>query len=106
MVHPHSLLVITINGAGLFIETVYLLLFLIYSNHKQRIKQQSSMVAQPKKTLYDFTVMDAKGNDVDLSVHKGKVVLIVNVASKCGLINNNYDELNQIYLKYKEKGLH
>ncbi|KAJ0802736.1 Glutathione peroxidase 1 [Helianthus annuus] len=62
------------------------------------------MAAQPKKTLYDFTVKDAKGNDVDLSVYKGKVVLIVNVASKCGLTNNNYDELNQIYLKYKEKG--
>ncbi|XP_076939183.1 glutathione peroxidase 1-like [Bidens hawaiensis] len=57
-----------------------------------------------KKTLYDFTVKDAKGNDVDLSIYKGKVVLIVNVASKCGLTNNNYDELNQIYLKYREKG--
>ncbi|KAJ0594431.1 putative glutathione peroxidase [Helianthus annuus] len=51
------------------------------------------------------SMQDAKGNDVDLSVYKGKVVLIVNVASKCGLTNNNYDELNQIYLKYKEKGL-
>ncbi|KAD4178434.1 hypothetical protein E3N88_27025 [Mikania micrantha] len=38
VVHPHSLLVITINGTGLLIETVYLLLFLIYSNRKQRIK--------------------------------------------------------------------
>ncbi|KAK1430656.1 hypothetical protein QVD17_13552 [Tagetes erecta] len=38
LVHPHSLLVITINGAGLFIETVYLLLFIIYSDRKQRIK--------------------------------------------------------------------
>lgn len=37
-VHPHSLLVITINGTGLVIETVYLLLFLIYSDRKQRIK--------------------------------------------------------------------
>ncbi|KAL8196295.1 hypothetical protein R6Q57_025295 [Mikania cordata] len=38
VVHPHSLLVITINGTGLLIETVYLLLFLIYSDRKQRIK--------------------------------------------------------------------
>lgn len=38
LVHPHSLLVITINGSGLVIETVYLFLFLIYSDRKQRIK--------------------------------------------------------------------
>ncbi|KAM0009012.1 putative SWEET sugar transporter [Helianthus debilis subsp. tardiflorus] len=38
MVHQHNLLVITINGGGLFIDTVYLLLFLIYSARKQRIK--------------------------------------------------------------------
>ncbi|KAK9059289.1 hypothetical protein SSX86_021908 [Deinandra increscens subsp. villosa] len=65
------------------------------------------MAAEPasnKKTLFDFTVKDAKGNDVDLNIYYGKVLLIVNVASKCGLTNNNYDELNQIYLKYKEKG--
>ncbi|XP_076882706.1 bidirectional sugar transporter SWEET4-like [Bidens hawaiensis] len=38
MVHPHSILVITINGAGIVIESVYLLLFLIYSNRNKRIK--------------------------------------------------------------------
>ncbi|KAF3794627.1 Bidirectional sugar transporter [Nymphaea thermarum] len=38
IVHPHSLLVITINGCGLAIELVYLMLFLIYSDRKQRLK--------------------------------------------------------------------
>ncbi|XP_076890478.1 bidirectional sugar transporter SWEET4-like [Bidens hawaiensis] len=38
MVHPHSILVITINGAGFVIEAAYLLLFLIYSNRNKRIK--------------------------------------------------------------------
>ncbi|XP_024996934.1 bidirectional sugar transporter SWEET4-like isoform X2 [Cynara cardunculus var. scolymus] len=38
LVHPHSLLVITINGSGFVIETIYLLLFLIYSDRKQRVK--------------------------------------------------------------------
>ncbi|XP_031481943.1 bidirectional sugar transporter SWEET4-like [Nymphaea colorata] len=38
IVHPHSLLVITINGCGFAIELVYLMLFLIYSDRKQRLK--------------------------------------------------------------------
>ncbi|KAI3691785.1 hypothetical protein L6452_31587 [Arctium lappa] len=64
----------------------------------------ATQINSNKKSLADFTVKDAKGNDVDLSVYQGKVVLIVNVASKCGLTNDNYAELNQIYLKYKDQG--
>jgi len=56
------------------------------------------------KSIYDFTVKDAKGNDVDLSTYKGKVLLIVNVASQCGLTNSNYTELAQLYQKYKDHG--
>ncbi|KAL5550717.1 hypothetical protein UlMin_000896 [Ulmus minor] len=57
------------------------------------------------ETIYDFTVKDDKGNDVDLSTYKGKVLIIINVASKCGLTNSNYTELNQLYEKYKDQGL-
>ncbi|CAN8246437.1 unnamed protein product [Cochlearia groenlandica] len=56
------------------------------------------------KSVYDFTVKDAKGNEVDLSTYKGKVLLIVNVASQCGLTNSNYTELAQLYQKYKDHG--
>ncbi|KAJ7952323.1 Glutathione peroxidase [Quillaja saponaria] len=56
-------------------------------------------------SFYDFTVKDAKGNDVQLNDYKGKVLLIVNVASQCGLTNSNYTELNQVYDKYKSHGL-
>ncbi|OIW09849.1 hypothetical protein TanjilG_15331 [Lupinus angustifolius] len=56
-------------------------------------------------SVYDFTVKDSNGNDVDLATYKGKVLLIINVASKCGLTNSNYAELNQLYNKYKDKGL-
>lgn len=45
-VHPHSLLVVTINGTGLFIETVYLILFLFYSAPKQRLKVLLIVVAE------------------------------------------------------------
>ncbi|WOG90252.1 hypothetical protein DCAR_0209495 [Daucus carota subsp. sativus] len=57
------------------------------------------------KSVHDFTVKDAKGNDVNLSQYKGKVLLIVNVASQCGLTNSNYTELAKLYEKYKDQGL-
>jgi len=48
---------------------------------------------------------DIRGNDVKLSEYAGKVLLIVNVASQCGLTNSNYKELNVLYDKYRTKGL-
>ncbi|THG16523.1 hypothetical protein TEA_010566 [Camellia sinensis var. sinensis] len=66
--------------------------------------------SQKPQSVHEFTVkvastQDAKGNDVDLSIYKGKVLLIVNVASQCGLTNSNYKELSQLYEKYKDQGL-
>ncbi|KAH6777587.1 glutathione peroxidase 8 [Perilla frutescens var. frutescens] len=61
-------------------------------------------MASPQ-SLFDFTVKDANGNEVDLGIYKGKVLLIVNVASKCGMTNSNYTELNQLYEKYRDQGL-
>ncbi|KAK1307538.1 hypothetical protein QJS10_CPA09g01672 [Acorus calamus] len=57
------------------------------------------------QSVHFFTVKDAKGDDVDLSKYKGKVLLIVNVASKCGLTKTNYTELTELYDKYKTQGL-
>ncbi|XP_044462141.1 probable glutathione peroxidase 2 [Mangifera indica] len=56
------------------------------------------------KSIYDFTVKDIRRNDVNLSDYRGKVLLIVNVASKCGLTQSNYKELNILYENYKNKG--
>lgn len=56
-------------------------------------------------SIYDITVKDIRGDDIKLSEYAGKVLLIVNVASKCGLTSSNYKELNVLYEKYKEKGL-
>lgn len=64
----------------------------------------ASQSSQPR-SVHDFVVKDARGNDVDLSIYKGKVLLIVNVASQCGLTNSNYPELTELYEKYKTKGL-
>lgn len=56
-----------------------------------------------EKTIYSFTMNDIDGNPVSLSEYKGKVVLIVNVASKCGL-TPQYRDLQDMYDKYNEKG--
>ncbi|XP_047338437.1 probable glutathione peroxidase 8 [Impatiens glandulifera] len=65
----------------------------------------SSDSKEELQSVYDFSVKDGKGNDVNLSNYKGKVLLIVNVASKCGMTNSNYTELNELYDKYRDQGL-
>ncbi|XP_010912120.3 probable glutathione peroxidase 2 [Elaeis guineensis] len=62
------------------------------------------MAEEMPNSIYDITVKDMSGNDVSLSTYSGKVLLIVNVASKCGLTHSNYKEMNVLYEKYKDKG--
>lgn len=54
------------------------------------------------QSVYDFNVKDIKGNDVSLEKYKGHVLIIVNVASKCGYTAKHYAELNEIYEQYAE----
>ncbi|AQK82786.1 phospholipid hydroperoxide glutathione peroxidase 1, chloroplastic isoform X1 [Zea mays] len=60
--------------------------------------------AATEKSIYDYTVKDIDGKDVPLKKFKNKVLLIVNVASQCGLTTANYTELSHIYEKYKTQG--
>lgn len=55
-------------------------------------------------TVYDFTVKDIDGNQVELSKYKGKVLLIVNTASRCGF-TPQYEGLQGLYSTYKDRGL-
>jgi len=56
------------------------------------------------QSIYDFKVKTIKGKETTLEPYKGKVMLIVNVASKCGY-TPQYEGLEILYKKYKEKGL-
>ena len=55
------------------------------------------------KSIFDFTVKDIDGNDVKLEQFKGNVIMIVNVASKCGF-TPQYEGLQKIYSQYKDSG--
>ncbi|XP_073014105.1 probable glutathione peroxidase 2 [Typha latifolia] len=88
----------TWSFAGLFLG--FGLLFL----YRSPSPSPQAMAEEMPESIYDITVKDIKGEDVSLSTYSGKVLLIVNVASKCGLTNSNYKEMNVLYEKYKSKG--
>jgi len=58
---------------------------------------------EQKMSIYDFNVKDIDGKEISLSKYKGKVLLIVNVASECGF-TPQYAGLEKLYQKYKDKG--
>lgn len=54
--------------------------------------------------IYDFKALSNKGTEVDFGQYEGKVLLIVNTASKCGF-TPQYDALEELWKKYADKGL-
>ncbi|MBE0439558.1 MAG: glutathione peroxidase [Gammaproteobacteria bacterium] len=54
--------------------------------------------------IYDFTIKSLKGEDINLSSYKGKVILLVNTASQCGF-TPQYEGLQLLHHNYADKGL-
>ncbi len=89
----------------LFITTV---IFSFYSCQNQaqpkKIETSNSTVNMTKETIYQYKVEDLSGNTFDFATLKGKKIIIVNTASKCGL-TPQYKDLEAIYKQYKDSGL-
>lgn len=65
-------------------------------------KLKTGAFSDGSKTLHDFTVKDINGKSFDLASLKGKKVLVVNVASKCGL-TPQYEDLQTLYERYADR---
>ena len=70
---------------------------------KDIVKSPTTMPAPKGSSPLDFTVKDIDGKDVNLADYRGKVVLLVNVASKCGF-TPQYTALESLYTTYKDRG--
>ena len=65
---------------------------------------KSSAVANYEKKIYDFSIESITGETINFKDYKNKVILVVNTASYCGF-TKQYDELQQLWETYKQKGL-
>ena len=62
----------------------------------------NSQVVNPNKSIYDIKIEGIDGGTIDLNQYKGKKILFVNVASKCGF-TKQYDGLQELSEKYEDK---
>ena len=84
--------------------TLFFLLSTVVLSIPTQAETKSKEPVKMQKSIYDFKMKDIDGKDVSLKSYKGKVVMVVNVASKCGY-TKQYEQLEAVYKKYQDKGL-
>ncbi|MBX3101681.1 MAG: glutathione peroxidase [Bacteroidetes bacterium] len=91
-------------------SNIRLILLVILVGNAACSTAQQDVSAKGKKShpvaasVYDFTVQDIEGRDVSLSQYKGKVLVFLNVASKCGY-TSQYADWQAFYEQYTDKGV-
>ena len=88
---------------AILISCVFILPACNKQDQKNTNATSTSNKKQMDKNIYGIKVKDMEGKDVDLSEYKGKVLMIVNVASKCGN-TPQYESLEKLYENYRSKG--
>jgi len=88
----------TIAVAGILIASAATIKF----NSASADQQAAQQVAVQQKSIYDFKVEALDGSTIDFAAFKGKKILVVNTASKCGY-TPQYEELEKLYEKYKDR---
>jgi glutathione peroxidase len=83
----------------------FIVFILSFQNQAQTQKtaKNSNETPMKKETIYQFKVTDLAGKTFDFTTLKGKKIMIVNTASKCGL-TPQYKDLEAIYKEYKDSG--
>jgi glutathione peroxidase len=75
---------------------------MIIQNKTDCIEYLNEVIPVQNKSIYDFKVLSLNGDSIDFASFKGKKILIVNTASKCGF-TPQYEELEKLYEKYKDR---
>lgn len=85
-----------------------ILIFLLFAfsacaQEEKRDLKDNKIEDEKAETIYEFSVIDIDGNETDLEKYRGKVLLVVNTASKCGF-TPQYEGLQKIYEEYQDSG--
>ena len=62
----------------------------------------SQAISAQSKSIYDYSFINIEGDNVDMKEFKGKTILIVNTASKCGF-TGQYEQLQELHEQYKDQ---
>ena len=84
------------------VVVVALAIYSFRTRHRVSPEKKAAMIAETPKSFYELTYTDIDGKPVSMSAYKGKYVLCVNVASKCGH-TPQYAKLEALYEKLKDK---